>query len=65
MLYAVKCSHERPIFIKVNGSTQIQFLSLPASHLCLSLSLNRKAKTPHLEDNLVVIKDPKRTRVCL
>ena len=26
---------------------------------------NRKAKTPHLEDNLVIIKDPKRTRVCL
>ena len=26
---------------------------------------NRKGKTPHLEDNLVIIKDPKRTRVCL
>ena len=26
---------------------------------------NRKAKTPHLEDNLVIIKDPKRSRVCL
>ena len=26
---------------------------------------NRKAKTPHLEDNLVIIKDPKRTRVYL
>ena len=27
--------------------------------------LSRKAKTPHLEDKLVIIKDPKRTRVCL
>ena len=26
---------------------------------------NRKAKTPQLEDNLEIIKDPKRTRVCL
>ena len=26
---------------------------------------NRKAKTPHLDDNLVIIKDPKRTRVYL
>ena len=26
---------------------------------------NRKAKTPHLEDNLVIIKNPKGTRVCL
>ena len=26
---------------------------------------NRKSTTPYLEDNLVIIKDPKRTRVCL
>ena len=26
---------------------------------------NRKAETPHLDDNLVIIKDPKRTRACL
>ena len=26
---------------------------------------NRKSTTPHLEDNLVIIKNPKRTRVCL
>ena len=26
---------------------------------------NRKAKTPQLEDNMVIIKDPKRTRVYL
>ena len=30
------------------------------SHQC-----NRKSTTPHLEDNLVIIKNPKRTRVCL
>ena len=26
---------------------------------------NRKAKTPYLGENLIIIKDPKRTRVCL
>ena len=31
----------------------------------LEINPNRKAKTPHLEDNLVIIKDPKRMRLCL
>ena len=38
---------------------------VPGLHTIVTINLNRKAKTPHLEGNLVIIKDPKKGRVCV